>query len=1029
MTQLSRIMSRSYKVALGAILAVLAFAIPAAGASASVIDFEGLSDGTVVNDEYAGQGVTFNNPKAFTYAPGTNQPIPGFAHSGTVAIEQCFAIEFCTSPIEATVTSPQRVARVFVGASFPAQSPVDVKLTAFDSSGNVAGSDTATLQPLNPPAPIPVDTELLVDAGTKKITELQVTTVGNGGYMNGIAVDDVEFSSPGAPPPPPVTCPTTVKPVVTLTSPAPGSYNTVQHDGFRLAGTITRGGAPLSDAQVIVKNTDTGTTRTANIYTTLVGPDGGGFGPTSMHGLLTKGNNTIEVTATNCAGTTSTSDAGAPPRIFYNQPVPSLRFRQLSRIEVTQGIQTPDNKVPLFARSANWTKQTFARVYLRTEDDDPNHFSDQANVTGTLTATRPDGTRPDGPLRVTSLLQNGRGAYIEEGQSLVDARDTIGNSLVFQLPPEWLDEGRLHLTLEHIYVDGVQSTRPCIECDNLLRFPTGATAPSTVKFRKAPPLRIHFFTVPWRTAAGQPLIEPAQTDIGRIVSYLRRTYPTSDFRFSQTQLPIAGGALIGAQDPCDDVNPLIGNFLRNSGRDLRTTRYYGVISDNGTALSTLGIDSAGCSPRGDYPYGSGYVGTTLTGNGAVTAAHEIAHMFDRDHISGGTRTDCGSPSNTDGSYPHPSALIGDSQVDAQGFDAGDSFFSISMGVKNWRDDVSDLQSYCGSRWISDYTYKGILKQLCERESAACPDKTELFGRSTASGVQRFAPRATAKRALIVGGTVELASGELSLEPLQIGKRRTLTPSPKRSKYAVVLLDRSGKRIARHPFRPALTDEDDKNGLALVDAVVPFKKGTTEVEIVRGRKVLESIEISDHAPTVKLAEPEAELEDSVKLRWRSADADGGKRTYTVLYSPEGDAFTPIAIGLTRTSYVADLTELPGGEETARFKVVANDGVLTGSDTTDYVTVPAQAPVVTISTTASEVPADTATVLTASVLDAQDIRFNGENVVWSSSVQGELGRGISISAELMPGTHEITATATNSAGVATIARITVTATAGE
>ena len=46
--------------------------------------------------------------------------------------------------------------------------------------------------------------------------------------------------------------------------------------------------------------------------------------------------------------------------------------------------------------------------------------------------------------------------------------------------------------------------------------------------------------------------------------------------------------------------------------------------------------------------------------------------------------------------------------------------------------------------------------------------------------------------------------------------------------------------------------------------------------------------------------------------------------------------------------------------------------------------------------------------------QDAVFKAKQVVWTSSVQGELGRGATISAALQPGSHAITVSAENSAG---------------
>ena len=61
-------------------------------------------------------------------------------------------------------------------------------------------------------------------------------------------------------------------------------------------------------------------------------------------------------------------------------------------------------------------------------------------------------------------------------------------------------------------------------------------------------------------------------------------------------------------------------------------------------------------------------------------------------------------------------------------------------------------------------------------------------------------------------------------------------------------------------------------------------------------------------------------DRVTLRWRWSDADGGRRWYTVLYSPDGQRVIPWPPRSSATSLRVDLTTLPGGPR-ARFEVIA------------------------------------------------------------------------------------------------------------
>src|SRR5881394_626929 len=101
--------------------ALVLISLGPARAAGAMIGFDdlGLPAGgrATVNAQYASQGVSFNDVTAIDYS---QQPFgAGFAHSGTVAVEQCFAAEFCSSPVAASFTAGQRSVRVWVGSSYP----------------------------------------------------------------------------------------------------------------------------------------------------------------------------------------------------------------------------------------------------------------------------------------------------------------------------------------------------------------------------------------------------------------------------------------------------------------------------------------------------------------------------------------------------------------------------------------------------------------------------------------------------------------------------------------------------------------------------------------------------------------------------------------------------------------------------------------------------------------------------------------------------------------------------------------------
>ena len=212
-------------------VALAATAYPAARAPAradaddTLVNFDNVATGgpagalTIVSSQYAAEGVTFNNVSAVDYSKGSFA-IPGFAHSGTVAVEQCVGAEFCNTPLAATFAAPQQRVRVWVGFSNPLSQATQVQLRALDSSGALVGSASATL-PANP-APTPIRTPLELDAGSASVSQIQVLIPGS--FNNSLAVDDVEFSSAGPPP----TCAATSVPSVHLDLPVDGAVVRVE---------------------------------------------------------------------------------------------------------------------------------------------------------------------------------------------------------------------------------------------------------------------------------------------------------------------------------------------------------------------------------------------------------------------------------------------------------------------------------------------------------------------------------------------------------------------------------------------------------------------------------------------------------------------------------------------------------------------------------------------------------------------------------------------------------------------------------
>ena len=182
--------------------------------------------------------MTFDDVSAIDYS---QPPFPaGFAHSGTVGIEQCFAVEFCSSPIVASFTAGQRTISIRVGLSFPSPQPIGVRLTAFDAAHVSVGTADATLPANASVTPIQIALSVTVTNPTIRSIEVSVP----GGFTNGVAADDLKFSSAGPPPP----CNAGSIPTVELSAPT-GDSTVQEDDEFLLQGSVATGGAPIESAK------------------------------------------------------------------------------------------------------------------------------------------------------------------------------------------------------------------------------------------------------------------------------------------------------------------------------------------------------------------------------------------------------------------------------------------------------------------------------------------------------------------------------------------------------------------------------------------------------------------------------------------------------------------------------------------------------------------------------------------------------------------------------------------------------------
>ncbi|MEM7765674.1 MAG: hypothetical protein AAF290_16535 [Pseudomonadota bacterium] len=988
-----------------ALLALVALTTPFAPVQAQVIiDFENLpanppgtpGAGPVLN-QFAGSGVTFNRPIPINYAIGTLAK-PDLPRSGSKAIVQCFAEEFCTRPIEARFTSGQRRVRAWVGFSGTLNTVRNVVMIGFDQSGNTIVSNNVSIGPGQDS--ISADTPLEVEVAGQTIRRV-VIGFGGGLNTNGLVVDDFEFDTAGSPP----VCATRNPPILSLTEPV--SNAETQVNNFRLQGAVTSG-AEIESATLTI--TDSG--QMLNL-SNIVPNNGGSFGATNISGMLAPGQNTVTMTVTNCAGTSTVERA-----VEYNPLSENTSFEVLG-FEVTQAIQNPFNTIRLIA-----DKKTYVRVYLRV-----NGHPAIDGVTASLTGHRRSASNADlpGAPIAPGLLSPDNSVDIDAITSHRALRRRLDLSLNFELPASWTAAGELHLKLSNFKIDGVTVPLLCDGCSEVVGTFNDNRFHAFVASRT---IDLGLWAVPnVNTANGvMNTVLPTTNDFDMLESWLRRVYPTSELNVNRTTFtPMVG--VPGIDFDATDINDLlmtqyILDALSNS--IVEGTRYISIISDSvafmqGRAIGIPGLVASG--PTGSpmtYAFTQWDTDSTY---GDWYNAHELAHLFGRKHPGY-----CRNNSSDDDSYPYELGRIGypiGHQFESQspvGFDVGDAALSLPVAVYDPTDNWTDVMTYCDNIWISDYTYKGLIDGL-DNDTLGGSVGNLVFGETASDSVGSTEDIDTG----ILVAQIDLITDVVELNPLiRIPSRGTQVRTAD-SEYRIHLLSDTGELLADYPTVPQeATHSPPGRADALIADVINMAQGTSEIKIMKSARELASLQRSPASPSLDRVSARLQADGRVALNWVASDADDQPLFATVMVSSDsGKTFRTVATRLHSQSYSVDASELPGTRST-RFRIIVSDGFNSVSRDTGPIAITDKPPTVSIVSPSNSVgKANTDRIVFSGFAhDLEDGQLAGDSLEWRSSLQGELGSGRYMTAMLRPGRHTISLTAADRNGNTSVAKLPLT-----
>jgi hypothetical protein len=652
---------------------------------------------------------------------------------------------------------------------------------------------------------------------------------------------------------------------------------------------------------------------------------------------------------------------------------------RIDALQVTQGISTYQLQPALVAR-----KSTFVLAFA-------SAWESGAPVTANVGFLTLSATRGGQPLEPPRLSPISRPVWLRAtGWDPAE----IDDSYLFELPYDWL-EGFVELTAELRVVDEDPSTLGNNTFTRLLAFD------------ETPPICAMF--VPVRTDSGSPsggfmvYQQAGRAMVDRAVSLL----PVEKFRTFVTDSVLEkvewwGPVPVGyeAYDPVGDGSAILtGLWLRNALTDDPDS-----CEDAGSPVKYAGMvlepDSPGKGGRAYVPGhelwfrlssggAGGYNGNLINKPlGGRFLAHELGHNFGNGHVGCNTEV-------TQAGYPYDECWFSEHSTHGPewtyyGFD------TLTHTVIAPDPNVGDLMSYNTLRYPSDFTWRRIHWSIdavaASRSEAAANTSGALGELVLAVGIlDPEGGPARVQRLSILDTSIIPASkqAQILLDPMHVD-----------GEYRFRQLDSAAQLLADDSFDYRLAmnqnEEDQMFGFA-----VPLAHGA------------EIFEISHRGQTLFRKRASANR----TVSWQADDRDGDVLLFDVQYSSDnGRTWKLLATEVLSTTITLDMETVAGSDGFGLVRVVGNDGVNSGHDSSDRrFTVGKKPPRVRITShrDGDLIRPGVGFNLRGVASDAEDDYLEGRSLVWTHVRYGQLGTGEGVYVDgLEAGEHTFTLTGTDS-----------------
>jgi len=511
--------------------------------------------------------------------------------------------------------------------------------------------------------------------------------------------------------------------------------------------------------------------------------------------------------------------------------------------------------------------------------------------------------------------------------------------------------------------------------------------------------------------------------------------------------------------------------------------WYGMVfNDVDMTMQKQGFDPINISGLASNGVSYGKMSDSYSGDSpwhisrGATLAHELAHNLGLKHVNcSGTEAAGGS---VDGSYPYQNPDCSLANVDPAGYYGLDvyyhawSWLTEPAVISNDPDEADPangfpLMGYSSPKWVDPFDYclmlvgYGVDCDLNDLQIAVPAPMREAFvatADSLRSGELHAShdhalwepphvpsPLQSAQQFALVYGYINHDTNEAAIthvqrldDPLQHVIDEALAREAQRvaagpGQYLLALRDPAGAVVGEL----ALVDfnvpgHEGANALqAFAELVVwPGDVGTIEVQDPSGLAVA-ARPVSAAAPTVRITSPGAgdDLDAPLSISWDASDPDGDPLFAMVQYSADGGATWRVVVDavIGNGVEVASLGFMPASDGRGILRVTVNDGVNTGRDEISDLTVPNSGPAPRILGPGSghRVLQGDLLALEGTATDWEDGAIEGDSLRWTSSIDGDLGRGEVIDLmDLAAGAHTITLAAEDSDGAVGETSIVVT-----